>query len=81
MAMVIKCLGLEKKKNKNKKLKAKVKLDMSLLVWRLRHLVSVIKFRIISALLRGVKLVAKCGYQSVTRCSNSLHMHLDSSEC
>ena len=30
-------------------------------------------------LLRGVKLVSKCGYQSATRCSNSLHMHLGSS--
>jgi len=26
-----------------------------------------------------VKLVLKCGYQSATRCSNSLHMHLGSS--
>ena len=29
--------------------------------------------------IRGVKLVSKYGYQSVTRCSNSLHMHLGSS--
>ena len=28
-------------------------------------------------LLRGVKLIVKCGYQSATRCSNSLHLHLD----
>ena len=33
MAMVIKCLDLEKKKEKNKKLKAKVKLNRSFLVW------------------------------------------------
>ena len=32
-------------------------------------------------LLRGVKLISKCGYQSATRCSNSLHMHLDLVEC
>ena len=39
-------LGLEKKKEKNKKLKAKVILDRSFLVWRSRHLASVITFRI-----------------------------------
>ena len=33
----------------------------------------------IVVLLRGLKLVSKCGYQSATRCSNSLHMHLGSS--
>ena len=33
----------------------------------------------IVVLLRGVKLILKCGYQSATRCSNSLHMHLGSS--
>ena len=33
----------------------------------------------IAILLREVKLVSKCGYQSVTRCSNSLHMYLGSS--
>ena len=32
----------------------------------------------IAVLLRGVKLVSKCGYQSATRCSNSLNMHLGS---
>ena len=32
-----------------------------------------------AVLLRGVKLISKCGYQSATRCSNSLHMHLGSS--
>ena len=32
-----------------------------------------------AVLLRGVKLVLKCGYQSATRCSNSLHMHVGSS--
>jgi hypothetical protein len=26
-----------------------------------------------------VKLILKCGYQNVARCSNSLHMHLGSS--
>ena len=35
--------------------------------------------RLKAILLRGVKLVLKCGYQSATRCSNSLHMHLGSS--
>jgi hypothetical protein len=30
---------------------------------------------LIAVLLRGVKLVLKYGYQSATRCSNSLHMH------
>ena len=43
---MIKCLDLEKKKEKNKKLKAKVKLGRSFLVWRSRHLASVITFRI-----------------------------------
>ena len=33
----------------------------------------------IVVLLRGVKLVSKYDYQSATRCSNSLHMHLGSS--
>ena len=32
----------------------------------------------IAVLLRGVKLVSKCCYQSATRCSNSLPMHLGS---
>ena len=44
--VMIMCSELEKKKEKNKKLKAKVKLDRSFLVWRLRHLASVITFRI-----------------------------------
>ena len=44
--MMIKCLDLEKKKEKNKKLKAKVKLNRSFLLWFLRHLASVITFRI-----------------------------------
>ena len=30
----------------------------------------------IAVLLREVKLVSECDYQSATRCSNSLHMHL-----
>jgi hypothetical protein len=30
---------------------------------------------LITVLLRWVKLVVKCGCQSATRCSNSLHMH------
>ena len=34
---------------------------------------------LIAALVRGVKLVSKYGYQSATRFSNSLHMHLGSS--
>ena len=38
-----------------------------------------IKFRIDSVLLRGVKLISKYSYQSATRYSNSLHMHLGSS--
>ena len=38
-----------------------------------------ITFRIDSRTIKRVKLVSKCGYQSVTRCSNSLHMHLGSS--
>jgi hypothetical protein len=41
--------------------------------------VSVITFRIDSCTIKGMKLVSKCGYQSVTRYSNSLHMYLDSS--
>ena len=73
-------LGLEKKKEKNKKLKAKVKLDRSFLVWWSRHLASVITFRIDSRTIkRGETRIEYC-YQSVTRYSNSLHMHLDSSE-
>jgi hypothetical protein len=35
---------------------------------------------LIAVLERGEKLLVKCGYQSATRSSNSLHMHLDSSE-
>ena len=34
---------------------------------------------LIAVLLRGVNLVSKCGCQSATRCSNSLHMYLGSS--
>jgi hypothetical protein len=33
MAIMIKCLDLEKKKKKKKKFKAKVKLDRNFLVW------------------------------------------------
>ena len=51
----------------------------AILFWRSRHLVSVITFRIDSHTIKRVKLVSKCGYQSATRCSNSLHMHLGSS--
>ena len=40
---------------------------------------SVITFSIDSRTIKRVKLISKCGYQSATRCSNSLHMHLGSS--
>ena len=43
--VMIKCSGLEKKKEKNKMLKAKV-ISIGALVWWLRHLASVIIFRI-----------------------------------
>ena len=35
-----------------------------------------ITFRFNSRTIKRVKLVSKCGYQSATRCSNSLHMYL-----
>ena len=44
--MMVKYLDLKKKKEKNIKLKAKVKLNKSFFVWCLRHLASVITFRI-----------------------------------
>ena len=65
-------LRLGKKKEKNKKLKAKVYFVGAILFWW-SHL------GLIAVLLRGVKLISECGYQSATRCSNSLHMHLESS--
>jgi hypothetical protein len=68
-------LDLEKKKEKNKKLKAKVKLDRSFLVCTQDTKEDVSDLGLIALLLRGVKLVSKYGYQSATRCSNSLHMH------
>ena len=40
---------------------------------------NVITFRIDSRTIKRVKLVLKCGYQSATRCYNSLHVHLGSS--
>ena len=40
---------------------------------------NVITFRFDSHTIKRVKLVSKCSYQSATRCSNSLHMHLGSS--
>jgi hypothetical protein len=74
-------LDLEKKKEKNKKLKTKVKLDRSLFVCTQDTIEGVSDLGLIAVLLRGVKLIMKCSCQSFTRCSNSLHMHLDSSEC
>jgi hypothetical protein len=68
-------LGLEKKKEKNKKLKAKMKLDRSFLVCIQDTVEGVSDLGLIIVLLRGVKLISKYGYQSVTRSSNSLHMH------
>jgi hypothetical protein len=68
-------LDLEKKKEKNKKLKAKVKLDRSFLVFSQDTIEGVSDLGSIAILLRGVKLISKCDYQSATRCSNSLHMH------
>jgi hypothetical protein len=68
-------LGLEKKKEKNKKLKAKMKLDRSFLVCTQDTVEGVSDLGLIIVLLRGVKLISKYGYQSVTRSSNSLHMH------
>ena len=53
----------------------------SSLFWWSRHLESVITFSIDSRTIKGVKLIVKCDYQSATRFSNPLHMHLDSSEC
>jgi hypothetical protein len=66
---------LEKKKEKNKKFKAKVKLDRSFLVCTQDTIEGVSDLGLIVVLLREVKLVSKYGYQSATRCSNSLHMH------
>jgi hypothetical protein len=79
VTMVIKCSACKKKKEKNKKLKAKVKLDRSLLVCTQDTIEGVSDLGLIVILLRGVKLVSKCGCQSATICSNSLHMHLGSS--
>jgi hypothetical protein len=78
MAM-IKSSDLKKKKEKNKKLKAMVKLDRSFLVCTQDTIEGVSDLESIAVLLREVKLVLKCGCQSATRCSNSLHMHLGSS--
>jgi hypothetical protein len=72
---------MEKKKKKNKRLKAKVYLMGAFLFWHSRHLVGVSVLRIDRCTIKRVKLVVKCRYQSATRCSNSLYMHLDSSEC
>ena len=73
-------LGLGKKTEKNKKAQGKGINYRS-------HFVLVIKtlsecdhiLGSIAVLLRGVKLVLECSYQSATRCFNSLHMHLGSS--
>ena len=74
-------LGLGKEeREKQKKIKAKVNLDRSFLVWWSRHLASVITFRIDSCTIKRGETRIEFGYQSGTRCSNSLHMHLDSSE-
>ena len=76
--MVIKLYTWKRRKGKTKWLKTKVYLIGAFCfatqdtkwVW--------VDLGYIAVLLRGVKLVVKCGYQSATRCSNSLHMHLDS---
>jgi hypothetical protein len=68
-------LGLEKKKEKNEKLKIKVKFNRSFLVCTQDSIEGVSDLGLIVVLLRGVKLVLKYGYQSATRCSNTLHMH------
>jgi hypothetical protein len=67
----IKCSSLEKKKEKNKKLKTKVYLVRSFLVCTQYTIEGVSDLGLIVILLRGVKLVLKCGCQSATRCSNS----------
>ena len=77
--VMIKCWGLQNKKEKNKKLKAKVISIGAFVFCRSRLLASVITFMIDSRTIKRVKLVSECGYQSATRCSNSLHMHLGSS--
>ena len=77
--VMIKCLDLEKKKEKNKKLKAKVKLLGAFWFSDRDSLESVITFRIDSRTIKRGETRIKCGYQSTTRCSNSLHMHLGSS--
>jgi hypothetical protein len=73
--MVIKCSAWKRRKRKIKKLKAKAKLDRSFLVCTQGTIEGVSDLGLIAVLLRGVKLISKCDYQSVTRCSNSLHMH------
>jgi hypothetical protein len=49
---MIKCSDIEKKKEKNKKFKAKLNLDSNFLVWRSRHLVSVITCRVDSCTIK-----------------------------
>jgi hypothetical protein len=56
-----------------------MKFDRSFLVCTQDTIVGVSDLGLIAVLLRGAKLVSKCGCQNVTRCSNSLHMHLGSS--
>jgi hypothetical protein len=46
-----------------------------------RHQAGVSGFRLDSHTMKRGEFIVKCSYQSATRCSNSLHMHLDSSEC
>ena len=82
MAMVmIKCSSLEKKKEKNKMAQGKGIFDRSILFCHSRHQVGVSGFRIERRTIKRGKTCVKYGYQSATRCSNSLHMHLDSNEC
>ena len=71
-------LGLEKKKEKNKKAQGKGITCRSYVVLVIKTLRECDHILIV-VLLRGVKLVSEYGYQSATRCSNSLHMHLGSS--
>ena len=73
--------SLEKKKEKNKKAQGKGIFDRSILFWHSRHQVGVSVFRIDSHTIKRSETRREIGYQSATRCSNSLYMHLDSSEC
>ena len=71
-------LGLGKEVKEKQKAQGKGISGRSLFVSVIKTLSDVITFRFDSHTIKTGETLSKYGYQSATRCSNSLHMHLGS---